>query len=107
MTIHVKGFSTILGGLRSAVHERNLLWYGNRLRSSLWHPLLSCRETEIKQLQGWKSTVENLVDKFQELITCRNERILAAASDGAEGGVFKEMTDVGVSMGMVVFLVLP
>ncbi|KXZ54862.1 hypothetical protein GPECTOR_4g934 [Gonium pectorale] len=43
------------------------------------------RETEIKQLQGWKGTVENLVDKFQELINSRNERIAAAASAGAEG----------------------
>ena len=29
---------------------------------------LFLRETEIKQLQGWKGTVENLIDKFQEAL---------------------------------------
>ncbi|EFJ48600.1 hypothetical protein VOLCADRAFT_104654 [Volvox carteri f. nagariensis] len=48
------------------------------------------RETEIKQLQGWKSTVENLVDKFQELITCRNERALAASASGGDSGAIKD-----------------
>jgi len=27
------------------------------------------RETEIKQLQGWKGTVENLIDKFQDALS--------------------------------------
>ncbi|GLC41576.1 hypothetical protein PLESTM_001216400 [Pleodorina starrii] len=49
------------------------------------------RETEIKQLQGWKGTVENLVDKFQELIASRNERALAAGSNGAEGGAMRDL----------------
>ncbi|GAX74273.1 hypothetical protein CEUSTIGMA_g1722.t1 [Chlamydomonas eustigma] len=30
------------------------------------------RETEIKQLQGWKGTVENLIDKFQEVLVAIN-----------------------------------
>lgn len=53
-----------------------------------------CRETEIKQLQGWKSTVDNLVDKFQELISAREQRqqqqaaaLAAAAGDSEAGGV--------------------
>ncbi|GFR52505.1 hypothetical protein Agub_g15080 [Astrephomene gubernaculifera] len=47
------------------------------------------RETEIKQLQGWKGTVDNLVDKFQELINTRNERLMAA-NGGADGTAPKE-----------------
>jgi hypothetical protein len=27
-----------------------------------------CRETELKQLQGWKATVENLQERFEDLI---------------------------------------
>ncbi|KAG1660965.1 hypothetical protein FOA52_005590 [Chlamydomonas sp. UWO 241] len=36
------------------------------------------RETEIKQLQGWKGTVENLVDKFIEVLSCAKGGLEAA-----------------------------
>lgn len=34
-----------------------------------------CREKEIKQLQGWKATVENLMERFEDLI--RQAQLLA------------------------------
>lgn len=35
----------------------------------------SCSEKEIKQLQGWKATVENLMERFEDLI--RQTQLLA------------------------------
>jgi hypothetical protein len=32
---------------------------------------LPCSENEVKQLQGWKGTVEGLLDKFVELVNAR------------------------------------
>ncbi|GLI67376.1 hypothetical protein VaNZ11_011557 [Volvox africanus] len=55
------------------------------------------RETEIKQLQGWKGTVENLVDKFHELIACRNERTMAGGS-GTESGAFKDIPEADADL---------
>jgi hypothetical protein len=39
------------------------------------------RETEIKQLQGWKVTVENLIERFEELILAKS-----VLGDVEEGG---------------------
>ncbi|GIL82776.1 hypothetical protein Vretimale_8343 [Volvox reticuliferus] len=55
------------------------------------------RETEIKQLQGWKGTVENLVDKFHELTACRNERALAAGI-GTESFLLKDITEADADL---------
>ena len=41
------------------------------------------RETEIKQLQGWKGTVENLIEKFHEALAVA---FGASASGGSEEG---------------------
>lgn len=42
------------------------------------------RETEIKQLQGWKGTVESLIEKFQELIAAKQPTASNASADGEE-----------------------
>lgn len=44
---------------------------------------LITRETEIKQLQGWKGTVENLTEKFVELLSSRDKQAAAAAASAA------------------------
>lgn len=51
--------------------------------------LLSCRATpcsekEIKQLQGWKATVENLMERFEDLI--RQTQMLSEIQDPSSGG---------------------
>lgn len=39
----------------------------------------SCSEKEIKQLQGWKATVENLMERFEDLI--RQTQMLSEIQD--------------------------
>lgn len=41
------------------------------------------RETEIKQLQGWKATVESLVEKFSELIAARAAGVTSSSSSSS------------------------
>jgi hypothetical protein len=46
----------------------------------------SCgRETEVKQLQGWKATIEKLVENFSELAALR-ARASAQQQQRTEGG---------------------
>ena len=53
-----------------------------------------CRETEIKQLQGWKATVESLQERFDDLIRQTSlladieaqESLMKGAADGEADG---------------------
>ncbi len=45
--------------------------------------LLLCRETEIKQLQGWRGTIENLLGQFPEVIAALELATAAAAAAAA------------------------
>ena len=56
------------------------------------------RETEIKQLQGWKGTVENLIEKFHEALAVVGASAAGGSEDGApataaeeEDGAAKQM----------------
>ncbi|KAL6765006.1 hypothetical protein V8C86DRAFT_2467238 [Haematococcus lacustris] len=49
--------------------------YDSKLRAE--HEMVK-RETEVKQLQGWKGTVENLLDKFLELMAAKGQGDVAA-----------------------------
>lgn len=69
-----------------------------RLRPCTPAPLTR-RETEIKQLQGWKATVDNLADRFQELVRQRTMLNDSANPDdssaGGGGGVISMDEETG------------
>jgi hypothetical protein len=60
------------------------------------------RDQELKQLQGWRSTVQSLLERFQELVAQQAAAVQAAAANGtaddAPATEQAEKTDAGASL---------
>jgi hypothetical protein len=55
------------------------------------------RETEIKQLQGWRNTIESLIDKFQDILQHKT----APAKEGTASGSSSSMPAAAATAGLV------
>ncbi len=61
----------------------NVLWQGIYDKRQRTEVEMAKRDQELKQLQGWRSTVQSLLERFQELTSASAAVTAAAAEAGA------------------------
>lgn len=59
------------------------MWQGIYDKRQRTEVEMAKRDQELKQLQGWRSTVQSLLERFQELTSASAAATAAAAEAGA------------------------